>query len=295
MIKIGILLSYDYEFLKNSLPCLYPQANTITLAMDKDFRTWSGNNFTIEPSFFEWLKWFDVDKKITIYKDDFYKPELLPIENETHERNMLAKYMGEGGWHIQIDADEYFINFPSFVRFLDTQRQYLQNYQKTPIAFIVNILVLYKKTKRGFLYIKNSYDSVHIATNNPHYKLARNGNHPFIHTNFFLFHQSWAREDQEMLFKMRNWGHSTDINIDSYFKLWQAIDEDNYNYLQNFHPMYGPLWKALEYVEGGSIAELIQSFPQQHILSLSKRELWMKNNPQLAKFYNRAINLKNKF
>jgi hypothetical protein len=35
------------------------------------------------------------------------------MECDTRERNMLAKYMGEGGWHVQIDADEYFADFLS--------------------------------------------------------------------------------------------------------------------------------------------------------------------------------------
>lgn len=284
-IKVGILLSYDYEFIKNSLPCVYAQADTITLAMDKDCRTWNNNTFTVESSFFEWLTTFDVDKKVTIYKDDFYIPELSPMENETRERSMLAQYMGEGGWHIQIDADEYFVNFQDFVAFLSKQNQYLQNPQKTPITFIGNFVTLYKKTKNGFLYIKNTYDSLNIATNYPQYQCARNDSHPFIHTNFFLFHQSWARADEEMFFKLKNWAHSNDFNTDSYFKLWQSIDEYNYKYLQNFHPLHGTFWQKLEYSKGINVSDFMYYFQEKQMLSLTKKELWLKNNPQLESLY----------
>jgi hypothetical protein len=291
-IKVGILLSYDYEFLKNSLPCIYTQADSITLAMDSHCRTWSGSTFTIESSFFDWLEKFDIDKKITIYKDDFYLSDISPLENDTRERNMLAEFMGEGGWHIQIDADEYFIRFNEFVEFLKKQNRYLLDPQKTPITFIANLIVLYKKTKRGFLYVKGDYDNVQIATNLPKYESVRNTTHPLLYTNFFLFHQSWARSEDEMYFKLKNWGHTHDVDVNSYFKFWKNIDEDNYSEVNDFHPMYGPCWSALDYGDGASIDEFIQKFHEHNVLSLPDLHIFLKNNPRLENFYNRLSNLK---
>ncbi|NJL11159.1 MAG: hypothetical protein HC908_16095 [Calothrix sp. SM1_7_51] len=108
---------------------------------------------------------------------------------------MLAKYMGEGGWHIQIDVDEYFINFSDFVKFLSHQSKYLQDPEKKPIIFIANLIVLYKKTINGFLYVKNSYDTLSIATNYPQYKSARNNNHSCVHHPIFF---SFIKLGQEM-------------------------------------------------------------------------------------------------
>src|SRR5690606_41171415 len=62
--------------------------------------------FQVAPSFYDWLKEFDSEKKIQIYKDDFYIPELSAIENDTRERTLLSEKMGVGNWLVQVDADE---------------------------------------------------------------------------------------------------------------------------------------------------------------------------------------------
>ena len=48
MIKVGYLVSYDYELIFNSLPTIYNDADSIYLAIDENRSTWSGNNFTIK-------------------------------------------------------------------------------------------------------------------------------------------------------------------------------------------------------------------------------------------------------
>jgi len=106
LIKVGFLVSYDYNYLRTSLPLVYAEADSVSLAIDKQRRTWNGGSFTIDDAFFEWLKSMDTKKKIRIYEDDFFDPNLSAIENDSRERNMLAKFMGEGGWHVQVDADE---------------------------------------------------------------------------------------------------------------------------------------------------------------------------------------------
>jgi len=67
-IQVGFLMSYDYELLKKSIPPVYELADTIFLALDHQKRTWSGNHFEVDPSFYEWLEKFDVKKKIVIYE-----------------------------------------------------------------------------------------------------------------------------------------------------------------------------------------------------------------------------------
>lgn len=115
IIKIGFLISYDYQMLKTSLPLVYASADEIFLAIDYKRRTWSGNSFEISDDFFSWIEIFDKDKKIHIYEDDFYDPSLSVKDNDTRERNMLGIRMGSGGWHLQVDSDEYFVDFSMFV------------------------------------------------------------------------------------------------------------------------------------------------------------------------------------
>ena len=51
MIKVGYLISYDYELLFSSLPTVYDESDEIFLAIDKDRRTWAGNNFSLPSTF----------------------------------------------------------------------------------------------------------------------------------------------------------------------------------------------------------------------------------------------------
>ena len=293
-IKVGLLLSYDYQYLKYALSCVYKEAEQITLAVDKDYRTWTGNNYTIDPLFFEWLTAFDKDKKISIYRDDFYIPELLPMENETRQRTMLGNFMGEGGWHIQIDADEYFVNFSEFVRFLHSQSKYLNNPSKTPVTIIANWVILFKQTSKGFLYVNDHNDIVHIATNYPRYETARNINYPHLYTNFFVFHQTWARSEEEIYLKLKNWGHKNDFDTDAYFKFWKAVDEHNYQEVKDFHPLSATLWKALSYTEGTNVQDFMRNYQQQNTLSVPTWKLWSKNNLKVEKKYSRFMRLANK-
>ena len=117
-IQVGFLMSYDYEKLKYSIPPVYKEADTIYLALDNKQRTWKGNRFEIDKDFFTWIETFDTAKKIKIYRNNFYIPELSTLQNDTRERYLLAKEMGIGNWLIQVDADEIFIDFKGFVNTL---------------------------------------------------------------------------------------------------------------------------------------------------------------------------------
>jgi len=45
-IKVGMLVSYDYESIKNSLPPVYDYADRIVLAVDKDGKTCKRNKYS---------------------------------------------------------------------------------------------------------------------------------------------------------------------------------------------------------------------------------------------------------
>ena len=115
-IHVGFLFSYDYLKLKNSIPPVYKMADKIFIAIDKEFRTWAGQKFEVDLTFFDWLKEFDKDNKVELYYDDFYVPELSAIENDNRERHLLSLKMGIGNWLIQKKKNEYFINFENFVK-----------------------------------------------------------------------------------------------------------------------------------------------------------------------------------
>lgn len=257
MIKVGFLVSYDFKYLYKSIPLVYEASDLIVLAVDKDRLTWSGNPLYIDPLFFDWVKEFDTLKKIVIYEDAFYIAKNTPAENDTRERNLLAKAMGEGGWHIQIDSDEYFNDFKGFVSFLNEKKQYLKNPKKQPIEIHVQWITLFKKVEGGFLYIKDSLDAVEVATNYPKYKYMRATRHSKkIITKFILLHQSWARDDDEIYTKITNWSHRDDSDNVAFFEFWKNISLENYKEVTNFHENDPTKWKALEFVSEAELDSL---------------------------------------
>ncbi|SFC55920.1 hypothetical protein [Flavobacterium phragmitis] len=257
MIKVGFLVSYDFKYLYKSIPLVYNDADLIVLAVDKDRLTWSGNPLYIDPLFFEWVAKFDTLKKIVIYEDSFFVPENTPSENDTRERNLLAKAMGEGGWHIQIDSDEYFNDFKSFTVFLKEKSHFLKNPEKHPVEIHVQWITLFKKVDDGFLYIKDSLDAVEVATNYPKYKYMRATRHSKkIITKFILLHQSWARDDDEIYTKITNWSHRDDSDNIAFFEFWKNINLNNYKEFANFHENDPTKWKSLEFVSENEIDSL---------------------------------------
>jgi len=269
-IKVGILVSYDYECIKNSLPPIYEYADKIVLAVDKDNKTWSGNNIHIPDDFWQWLNDFDKQNKIELYKDSFYIEGLTAIQNDTRERTMLGKYMGEGGWHIQVDADEYFIDFKDFVDFL----HYLDI--KKPRINCVNmqLLSLFKKTSNAFFFIKERDDAqCSFATTEPHYTICRNIKRPrYVLYPKRVIHDSWSRTEEALWTKLKNWGHNNDFDIESYFYFWKVIDEKNYKAIKNFHPTAPAYWMELEKIDASSIQELLQKIKSDDNLVKVKKQ-----------------------
>ena len=256
MIKVIFLLAYDYKFVKTSLPLVYAGADKILFSLDADRLSWSGNRFDFDESILDWIKDFDIHHKIEIFQDKFYLEGKTAMQNDTRQRQMSSDYLGEGGWTLMIDVDEYFINFEKFVTFLNSKELYLKNKKK--IMFGVNWINLFKQDENGYYYIKNSNTVTKIATNHPIYSAARNVLIQTYYTDFYIVHQSWARSDEEMEFKLKNWGHNSDVvNAKNYFEFWRAINIQNYRKIKNFSPYKKDnSWKELGFIPAKQVRDL---------------------------------------
>jgi hypothetical protein len=281
-IHVGFLLSYDYELLKNSIPRVYDSADAIFIAVDKDLRTWSGQNFTVSDEFFEWLKNFDTKNKITIYRDDFYDSNLSAIENDNRERHMLSLKMGIGNWLIQVDSDEYFLDFKKFVADLRKYDKFLDNPEKNRIQIACYLINMYKYTDNGVLYV-NKVTRGLMATNYPDYKIARHTRQRVIYTPNVLWHESLSRDEKAIEFKLRNWGHNVDVNIEEFMDKWKSVNKQNYQSMSNFFYMNPKKWKNLEFVEGNTIDEISQNFDGKKMIP-SSVYMFRKNFNQWFKF-----------
>jgi hypothetical protein len=261
-IKIIFLLAYDFELVKLSLPCVYNHADKILFSIDINRTSFAGNKYYFDENFINWIKEYDTESKITIYEDNFYQSNLTVMECETRQRQMSADYLGEGGWTIQLDVDEYFINFKSFVTFLETKSNYLIDPKNNRIAISSNWIVMYKQDENGFFMIKDSKFPLKIATNYPKYTIARNLHCKSIYTRSFMLHQSWARSIEEIETKVKNWSHASDIkNPTEYLEFYKSINIENYKSVIDFAPLKPKsIFKRLDYIPIKNANELITYF-----------------------------------
>lgn len=281
-IHVGFLLSYDYALLKNSLPPVYKAADRIFLAKDKEMRTWKGQKFTVDSEFFDWLKAFDTENKIEIYEDDFYLPELNTIENDTRERTMLSEKMGIGNWLIQVDSDEYFVDFEKFVFDLRKYDHYLNNPEKNKIQIFAFWFIIFKYTEQGILYVDEPMKAA-FATNYPNYKCARRTNERVIYLDSIVLHESVARSESELRFKLENWGHNVDVNQE-FLPKWLAVDEHNYQSMSNFYYIEPARWKKLNYFPTQDLSEIKKLIAQSPERQISPWHIRLRNFGQWFKF-----------
>ncbi|WP_276833864.1 hypothetical protein [Chryseobacterium cucumeris] len=217
--------------------------------------------------------------KIIFYKDIFFIEGMQPMELETRQRNMMAEKMGSGGWHIQMDGDEYAYDFGVLAKFLKGNKFLLKNPAKNPFNFQVNFVTLFKHNAEGFFVITPFDEKCMLITNNPQYEYARNTNKGrILPLDFYLIHQSWAREESEISEKINNWGHKNDFDTSTFLNSWKTVNADNYKTFIDFHPLYKGIWKELSFFPAKNIDEFILSFskkyPQQKLnlnLSFTKK------------------------
>ncbi len=259
-ISLGILVSYDYEYLKISLPAIYPYVDYILLAIDKNQKTWKGYPFHISDDFFDWIQDFDKEDKIKLYhyEIDYSAP---PMETETLLRNQMGDMMPPSDWYMQIDTDEYIIN----------GHQMLEELQKIDMLADKQTMLYAKsipmfKSDENNQYIIDVLEHYPMFTNIPKYDHARIS-HTAIKKNIdvYFLHQSWDRNENEILMKIQNWGHSSDFDVMSYFKFWESINVFNFRYIKDFHPVGPSKWHSLvafpisdSLIKSKSLADFIQ-------------------------------------
>jgi hypothetical protein len=274
--KAGICVAYDWLLLEQSLPALYPYVQKICLSVDIDRKSWGGNIFSFDKeALVKLVEGIDKEKKIFLLEEIFFDPTRTPIQNECYQRKRMADVLGECDWVVQIDADEVFINIGEFITAL---KKYKQETRALNIHGIwVNLI---KQVPEGYIY--SIVKTPPLACNKPAYEYGRTNGHFNIYTNSFLAHITWARPEEEVYYKLKNWGHSHEFNGESFYKIWKALDDFNWQYIKNFHPMNTSSIPQLYFQKAKNLDEFVKRFSiKDHLLG--KKEL-LNNNIWVSRF-----------
>lgn len=256
VLSVGFLFAYDGSYLRQSLPAIYTYSDHILICMDSQCVTLTGNRYEEDTAILEWLSLFDSEKKIRWVKEPFFQDGLSPQQVVMRMRNEMLRQMPESDWYIQLDTDEYFLDFGGF-------RQWLEQTGKRPVPTLVQVAwkTMFKQVGKGFLMIGGRKECIGVAINIPentgerqHEQAARE------EAPFTLLHQSWARSEHEIRQKIANWSHARDFDGKAFFRTWQQCGSGNYRFYRNFHPIYGPNWEYLEWVEAAGINELLSHY-----------------------------------
>ena len=189
--------------------------------------------------------------------------------------------MGIGNWLVQIDSDEYFINFENFVKNLRKYDHFLDNPEKTKIQIAGFLINMYKYSDGGVFFVKKP-TRVLAATNYPNYKVARQTKQRIIYTPNILWHETLAREEKDIEFKLKNWGHNVDVDIEKFMDKWRSVNISNYKNLRDFFYMNPKRWKKLEFVKGENITEVSRNLdankylPNSLYIGYKNFEQWIK-------------------
>ena len=208
-------------------------------------------------------------------------PELSAIENDNRERHMLSLKMGIGNWLIQVDSDEYFLDFKKFVKDLRKYDSFLDNPEKNRIQIAAFLINMFKYTDDGLLYVDKVTRGL-MATNYPDYKVARNTRQRIIYTPNVLWHETLSRTSEEIEYKFKNWGHNDEVNVDAFMQKWKLVNKSNYKEMRGFFYIEPEKWNRLEFVSGNTINEIIKNFNGEKLVP-SSFYIWKKSFGQWFK------------
>jgi hypothetical protein len=235
-------LAYDWKYAFGAIRSYYAIADEIILGVDAERISWSKKPFSFDDqAVSHFVAEIDTDKKIRIIQDNFHTLD-APMANETAERKQLGAACRAGNWVVQIDSDEILLNPLVFQKFISSVNP--------DASVMASWAPVYKIFGNKALVVGGFQEAVRVATHSPHlYRFARVTDQTPVLSPLLLLHLAWCRTEEELLQKLTNWGHSTEIDIEKTVGLWRATTLENYQQLRNFHPLYGPLWQFLQVVD----------------------------------------------
>lgn len=238
-------VAYDYAYAYKTIQSYYSLADEILIGLDERNLTWNKKPFIIDrPAFQKRLIDMDPDKKIRIIEGLYHKLS-KPIDNDTRERNILKNCCKPGNAVVQIDCDEQLVNPEAFRKWLDETT--------IPDGAVpyAKLACVYKIIGDTALVVTPATETVQLLTfNREDYTRVRYTTEKSVLSPLWLLHYSWGRTPAELEEKIQSWGHTTDFDTSKYFKFWNSVNLENYQYLRNIHPLGdGSTWQKLHAVK----------------------------------------------
>jgi hypothetical protein len=259
------LISYDAEYLPDSILSYYDYVDEIVLGLDEDRITWSGNKFSFdEAKLYSALKAIDVDNKISIIEHNFHHSKVA-LENDNFERNYL-KSQCTNDWIFSVDADETLLNSKDFfLKFLPLVERY-----NNSVDLLFTWFLPYKEFDDSYLVIANEDNTWFrgdtqgfVTHKNNEYTYCRwTNNRKHLRTPLAVLHWSFCRKETKLDQKLNNFGHSDKTAKDPFLYNWKLVNLDNYTQLRNF--------KTSGY--GANQWEKLVRVPKKEFLNIANQE-----------------------
>lgn len=268
MIKKSVisLISYDAEYLPNSIKRYYSYVDEIILGLDSERITWSGNKFQFdEGKLWDSLRSIDTDNKISVVEENFHKSKVA-IENDNYERNFL-KDQCSYDWVFSFDADEELLNPKEFFqKFCPISKKYMQEYD-----ICMNWVTPYKQINDITLLICNNDGTPFFGENQG---VVTYKNNTFVYARWtdksasgknriqsplVALHWSLCRTKKALHEKIHNIGHSDIVEKDPFYQIWNQVTLDNYSSMKNFKTsgLGGAQWPRLIAIETDKLEQFI--------------------------------------
>jgi hypothetical protein len=147
------------------------------------------------------------------------------------------------------------------------------------------LVTLFRQLPDGYLYIENN-EYFSFITNQSSYTYIRNNNTVRNHySNIKVIHQSWARTEDEIQVKIKNWGHRDDFNTQIYFEFWKNLSISNYINYKNLHPIVPEVWDKLHFSSSDSIDEFISKYGADNLQKL----IYIDSKKMIKALFNKII------
>jgi len=182
-----------------------------------------------------------------------------PIQAELEMRNAGLVAASDGAtWVIQLDTDEVMVDFGELLRLLDAAPASARGVQ-WPMRTLYRRLVgnwYLEICSRSRSRAVNEYPgaiAVRAGTEVAFSRFPSDGViSPAAGSVTPILHNSWGREPDETLRKVRTWSHSSDEMVSYYYEVWLP-SRWRWPTMRNFHPLNPRKWPALRPVHVGSL------------------------------------------